>query len=124
MPVACGAWQPCQAIYPCHAQRKQHSGLSIRLRREVGGEGEHRLRVYSELIFGHQVNKPAKGSNNYNRTCMPYPFRGKMSAEEASSGFRIAIDGFQKTAYYKPGAPDTGAQTCLNCTALCFNPQP
>ena len=80
------------------------------LLREVDGQREHRLHVYSELIFGHQVNKPAKGTNNYNRTCMPYPFKARMTAEEASSDFHIAIEGFQKTAYYKPGAHLTQMQ--------------
>lgn len=84
-------------------------GLGSRLR-EVDGEREHKLRVYSELVFGHQVNKPAKGTSNYNRTCMPYPFKARMTAEEASSDFHIAIEGFQKTAYYKPGAPYTDAK--------------
>ena len=69
--------------------------------------------MYPELIFGHQANKPAKGTSNFNRTCMPYPFKGRMSAEEASADLLIAIEGFQRTAYYKPGALDTHATTWL-----------
>ena len=77
-------------------------------------EREHRLRVYSELILGHQVIKLAKGTEKYNRTCMSHPFRGKMTAEEASTGFTIAIDGFEKTAYYKAEAPTAGTGSRLS----------
>ena len=72
-------------------------------RREIGGKREHRLRVYSELIFGHEANIPAPWTNNYNRTCMPYPFIGEMTNEEAASEFRIVIDGFGKTARLTTG---------------------
>ena len=72
--------------------------------REVGGAREHRLRVYAELIYGHEANRPAPGTHNFNRTCMPYPFLGKMTAAEAASDFSIAIDGFIKTAHNSPGA--------------------
>ena len=86
----------------------QLSALTEWLRREVHGEREHKLRVYSELIFGHQVIKLAKGTDKYNRTCMSHPFRGRMTAEEASTRFTLAIDGFEKIAYYKPEAPTLG----------------
>ena len=82
-----------------------HSGW---LRREVHGEREHRLQVYSELIFGHQVIKLAMGAEKYARTCMSHPFRGGMTAEESSTRFTLAIDGFQKTAFYEPEAPSAG----------------
>ena len=72
--------------------------------RQVGGAREHRLRVYAELIFGHEANKPAPGTHNFNRTCMPYPFLGELSAADAASDFSIALDGFIKTAHYSPGA--------------------
>lgn len=68
------------------------------MRREVDGQREHRLRVSSELNFGHEANKPAPGTKKYNRTCMPYPFMGEMTVEEAASDVRIAIDGFEKNA--------------------------
>ena len=77
--------------------------------REAGGAREHRLRVYAELIYGHEANKPAPSTHNFNRTCMPYPFLGKMTAAEAASDFNIAIDGFMKTAHYSPGAPHRAA---------------
>lgn len=81
--------------------------------REVGGKREHRLRVFTELMFGHKANKPAPGTNDYNRTCMPYPFSGELSAAEAACDFKIAIDGFKKTAHYSMGEPrDTGGRTC------------
>lgn len=69
----------------------------------MSGSREHRLRVYPELIYGHEAKKPADGTENYNRTCMPYPFKGEMTVEEAASDFTIAIDGFHKTAIYKTG---------------------
>ena len=69
----------------------------------MGGKREHRLRVFTELMFGHMANKPAPGTNDYNRTCMPYPFMGEMSAAEAACDFKIAIDGFKKTAHYSMG---------------------
>ena len=74
------------------------------MRRETGGKGEHRLRVYSELIFGHEADKPANGTKNYNRTCMAYPFKGEMTVDESATDFRIAIDGFKKTARLTTGA--------------------
>ncbi len=74
------------------------------MRRELGGKREHRLRVYSELIFGHEADKPAKGTKNYNRTCMPYPFMGEMTVDESASDFTVAIDGFKKTARLTTGA--------------------
>ncbi len=80
-------WHPLPTIFTCGT-----------VRRETDGKREHRLRVYSELIFGHEANKPAEGTKNYNRTCMPYPFMGEMTVDEAASDFRIAIDGFRKTA--------------------------
>lgn len=73
--------------------------------REVGGKREHKLRVYSELIFGHEANKPAPGTRNLNRTCMPYPFKGEMTVQEAASDFKIAIDGFKKTGHLGIGVP-------------------
>ena len=66
------------------------------MHRETGGKREHRLRVYSELIFGHEADKPANGTTNYNRTCMPYPFKGEMTVDESATDFRIAIDGFKE----------------------------
>ena len=60
--------------------------------------------MYSELIFGHEADKPAVGTKNYNRTCMPYPFMGELTVDEAASDLWIAIDGFKKTARLTPGA--------------------
>ena len=70
-----------------------------------GGQREHRLRVFTELMFGHKAAKPAPGTDDYNRTCMPYPFMGEVAAAEAACDFKIAVDGFKKTAHYSAGAP-------------------
>ncbi|KAK9822188.1 hypothetical protein WJX81_008625 [Elliptochloris bilobata] len=91
-------WYSLLDGYVCQPDVPQDAWPGITLR-EMGGKWEHKLRVYTELIFGHQANKPAPGTSNYNRTCMPYPFMGAMSAAHAAADFKIAIDGFKKTAY-------------------------
>ena len=86
------------------------------VRRPVGGAREHKLRVHSEFIFPHKAKKPAEGTNNYNRTCMPYPFNGELTMREAAGVFELAVEGFSKISYYNPGAC-WPAHTCLQ--AVC-----
>ena len=73
------------------------------MRRSVKTKVEHRLRVYSEMVYGHKALKPAPGTNNFNRTCMPYPFLGKVLASEADGDFELVVDGFYQTAYLSQG---------------------
>jgi hypothetical protein len=72
--------------------------------REVSGGREHRLRVYAEMIWPHEATKPAAGTGNRNRTCMPFPFRGEVPLEDANADFYIRLDGFKKTAKLVTGA--------------------
>ena len=71
--------------------------------RAVGRARKDRPRVYKEFIAPHKANKPAEGTNNFNRTCMPYPFQSELSMREAAGVFELAVDGFSKIVYYIPG---------------------
>lgn len=64
---------------------------------------EHPLRVYTESIWGHQADKPAPGTGNYNRKCMPYPFQGEVAVQSPASDFHLRLEGFRKTVVYSPG---------------------
>ena len=71
--------------------------------RPVGGDRVHKFRVHAEFIFPHQANKPAEGTKNYNRTCMPYPFNDELTMREAAGVFELAVEGFSKISYYSLG---------------------
>ncbi len=72
-------------------------------RREGDSIVEHPLRVYTESIWGHQADKPAPGTGNYNRKCMPYPFQGEVAVQSPASDFHLRLEGFRKTVVYSPG---------------------
>jgi len=72
--------------------------------------------VYSELVFSHEALEPAPGTDNKNRACMPYPFTGQLSGDEAGNELRLLIDGFRKSALLGSGAarPQSPAgTTCI-----------
>ncbi len=60
--------------------------------------------MYSELVFSHEALEPAPGTTNKNRACMPYPFTGQLTGDEASNELRLLIDGFRKSAHLGSGA--------------------
>ena len=70
---------------------------------------EHPLRVHTELIYGHNVAQPARGTSNYMRKCMPYPFEGEITLQSPDAEFHLRLQGFRKVAAYSAGAP---ALTC------------
>ena len=65
---------------------------------------EHPLRVHVELIYGHNVAEPARGTSNYMRKCMPYPFEGEIALQSPGAEFHIRLQGFRKVAAYSAGA--------------------
>jgi len=73
-------------------------------RREKGGKREHRLRVYAEIIWPHEALEGAGGMSNRNRSCMPFPFKGEVPAEDAQSDFYVIVDGFKRAGLYETGA--------------------
>lgn len=75
------------------------------------GDREHKLRVHWEFIFPHKANKPAEGTKNYNRTCMPYPFNGELTMQEAAGVFELTVEGFSKISYYSLGGACWPART-------------
>jgi len=94
-------------------------------RREGDAIAEQPLRVYTELIYGHYADKPAGGTGNYLRKCMPYPFAGEVAARAPGAEFRLRVDGFRKTAAFRPGAgpPTLAAQpACRRCPGCAAEP--
>ena len=77
-------------------------------RAACGREGdsiiEHPLRVHVELIYGHNVDKPARDTSNYMRKCMPYPFKGEVALQSPGADFHLRLQGFRKVIAYAAGA--------------------
>ena len=65
---------------------------------------EHPLRVHTELIYGHNVAQPARGTSNYMRKCMPYPFEGEIALQSPGAEFHLRLQGFRNVAAYSAGA--------------------
>lgn len=63
------------------------------------------MRVYTEFVYGHMVEKPAPGTFNHYRKCSPYPFAGEVAVQSPTCNFLLSLEGFRKVHMFTSGKP-------------------
>jgi hypothetical protein len=76
-----------------------------------------RFRVLRELMAGFNAERPAPGTDDYYRMCVPYPVELALSAAEAAADYTLHVGGITDYAYFSPGALALG-RPCTPCCAL------
>jgi len=76
-----------------------------------------RFRVLRELMAGFNAERPAPGTDDYYRMCVPYPVELALSAAEAAADYTLHGFGIADYAYFSPGAFALG-RPCQPCSAL------
>ena len=72
--------------------------------RDSSSSVEHPIRVYTELVYGHMVDKPAPDTFNHYRKCSPYPFAGEVAVQSPTYDFLLSLEGFSKVHVLSTGA--------------------
>lgn len=68
------------------------------------------MRVYTELVYGHMVDKAAPGTSNHYRKCSPYPFAGEVAVQSPTNSVLLSLDGFRKVHVIFIGGPQRCCQ--------------
>ena len=86
------------------------------------------MRVYTELVSGHMVDKPAPGKFNSYRKCSPYPFAGEVAMQSPTYDFILSLEGFSKVHAFPIGEPQAvdrgwcGTAMAAHCSLPCCAP--
>ncbi|KAK9833478.1 hypothetical protein WJX81_008427 [Elliptochloris bilobata] len=99
-------WYSLEDTYMCQPFFERASYPGIQLREIVSLDDSARewnLATYPELLYEHEADHPATGTDERRRICAPVPFEGTLALEDAMRDFQLHVTGFGSYALYAPG---------------------